>query len=33
MMSMNLSDIAILDIKGADYRYIVSEISKIETIN
>ena len=33
MMSMNLSDIAILNIKGADYRYIVSGISKIETIN
>ena len=28
MMSMNLSDIAILNIKGSNYRYIVSLISK-----
>ena len=28
MMSINLSDIAILDIKGSDYRCIISLISK-----
>ena len=28
MMSMNLSDITILNIKGADYRIIISGISK-----
>ena len=28
MMSMNLSDIAILNIKGSDYRCIISLISK-----
>ena len=28
MMSMNLSDIAILNIHGVDYRYIISGISK-----
>ena len=33
MMSMNLSDIAILNIKGSDYRCIISLISKAETIN
>ena len=33
MMSMNLSDIAILNIKGADYRCITSEINKSEAIN
>ena len=33
MMSMNLSDIAILNIKGCDYRCIISRISKNETIN
>ena len=32
MMSMNLSDIAFLDIQGADY-YIISEINKSEAIN
>ena len=32
-MSMNLSDIAILNIKGADYRCIISRISKSEAIN
>ena len=32
MMSMNLSDIAILNIKGSDYRCIVSLISKNEAI-
>ena len=32
MMSMNLSDIAILSIKGSDYRCIISLISKNETI-
>ena len=29
---MSLSDIAILNIKGSDYRCIISLISKIETI-
>ena len=33
MMSMNLSDIAILNIKGSDYRCITSGISKKEAIN
>ena len=33
MMSMNLSDIAILNIKGSDYRYVISLISKNEAIN
>ena len=33
MMSMNLSDIVILNIKGADYWYIISGNSKSETIN
>ena len=33
MMSMNLSDIAILNIKGSDYRCIISGISKNEAIN
>ena len=32
-MSVNLSDIAILSIKGADYCCIISGISKSETIN
>ena len=32
LMSMNLSDIAILNIKGADYCCIISGISKSETI-
>ena len=32
MMSMNLSDIAILNIKGSDYRCIISLISKNRTI-
>ena len=30
---MNLSDIAILNIKGSDYRCSISLISKNETIN
>ena len=30
---MNFSDIAILNIKGADYRHIISGISKSEAIN
>ena len=30
---MNLSDIAILNIKGADYCCIISKISKSEVIN
>ena len=33
MMSMNLSDIAILNIKSADFQFIISKISKNETIN
>ena len=33
MMSMNLSDIAILRIKVCDYRCIISLISKNEVIN
>ena len=33
MMSMNLMDIAILNIKGSDYCCIVSSISKNEAIN
>ena len=33
MMSMNLSDIAILNIHGADYHCIISRISKSEAIN
>ena len=32
-MSMKISDIAILNIKGADYRCIISGISKSEAIN
>ena len=31
MMSMNFGDIAISNIKGADYHCIISEISKSET--
>ena len=30
---MNLRDIAILNIKGSEYRCIISSISKNETIN
>ena len=33
MMSINLSDIAILNIQGAYYCCVVSRISKIEAIN
>ena len=33
MMSMNRSDIAILNIKGSDYRFHISLISKNEAIN
>ena len=33
MMSMNLSDIAILNIKGSDYCCIISLISKNDAIN
>ena len=33
MMSMNLSNIAIRNIKGSDYRCIISLISKNEAIN
>ena len=32
-MSMNLSDIAILNIKGSNYCYVISRISKNEAIN
>ena len=33
MMSINLSNIAILNIKDSDYRWIISGISKSEVIN
>ena len=33
MMSINLSDIAILNIKGADYRCIINGFSKSEALN
>ena len=33
MMSMNLSDIAILNIKGSEYHCIISLICKNEAIN
>ena len=33
MISMNLSDIAILNIENSDYRCIISLISKNEVIN
>ena len=33
MMSVNLSDIAILNIKSSNYRYIISGISKNEVTN
>ena len=33
MMSMNLSDIATLNIKGSDYHCIISLISKNEAIS
>ena len=33
MMSMNLSNIAILNINGVDYRCIVNKISKIEVVD
>ena len=33
MMSVDLNDIVILSIKGADYRCIISGISKDEAIN
>ena len=33
MMSVNLSNISVLNIKGSDYRCIISLISKHETIN
>ena len=33
MMSMNLSDIGILNIKGSDYCHIISKIGKSEAIN
>ena len=32
MMSMNLSDFAMLDIKGSDYCCIISRISKSEAM-
>ena len=32
-MSVNLSDIAVLNIKSADYRFIIIQISKNEAIN
>ena len=33
MMSMNLSDIAILNIKGSDYHCIITGISKSEAVS
>ena len=33
MMSKNLGNVAILNIKGSDYRCIISLISKNEAIN
>ena len=33
MMSMNLSNISILNIKGPDYRCIINLVSKNEAIN
>ena len=33
MISMNLSNIAYLNMKGADYRCVISGISKSEAIN
>ena len=33
MMYMNLNDIAILNIKSSDYRYIISGISQNDAIN
>ena len=33
MMSLNLSNISILNIKGAHYRFIISGISKSEAMN
>ena len=33
MMSINFSDIAILNIKSADYRCIISKMSKNQTVN
>ena len=33
MMSINLSDIAVLNIKGTDYHCIISEINKSGAIN
>ena len=33
MMSINLKDIAILNIKGSDYRCIISGITKSEAID
>ena len=33
MMSMNLSDIAVLNIKGSDCRCIITLISKTEAVN
>ena len=33
MMSINLSDIAILNIIGSDYHWVISLINKYEAIN
>ena len=33
MISVNLSDIAILNVQGSDYGYIITLISKNEAIN
>ena len=33
MMSINLDDIAILNIRGVDYRCIINRISETEAVN
>ena len=33
MMSINISDIAVLNFKGSDYHFIISFISKNEAMN
>ena len=32
MMSISLSDVAVLNVKGSDYHYIISRISKSEAV-
>ena len=33
MMSINLNDLAILNIHSVDYRFIINKISKSEAVN